>query len=441
MLRWNPVTFRTLLLALLAASVALAPFAAPAAPSALPCKVDPAGGDIACQAPECPDCVVPARPLPGANACRGNAQFSFTLHTARGANGFGTPAGTPDTVWRLASHPTLNAPSPAISLGINPIPVTWVSDPPSSWINPYGVPGAPDPYGDYVYEATYFVPPGAQGVTLTGRYAADNEATLSDADAMQTTPLDVSPPNAFGAWRTIPPGPFLSGGVHTLTFWVRNVHDSSPAGLNAQITVSGDCPPVRGGACRGLATTFSIPLNTGIDAAGNPLPPSLVDPFWTTAYSPGSGGFPGPGGAAYSHGIWPFGGWVFDPASAWINANPFYVDDAVGTWGYQVLYHLPPNAYDVYVTGNVSADNDAVLSDTDFLTQTIFVAQTPTPFAYTGWTPFHEPITTNGLHAFTAKVYNDGGPTGLNVVGAVTGKCRTVIDLGPVEKDLERLLG
>lgn len=383
------------------------------------------------------DCVPGRRPL-GWDACSGGrTEFSLRIFTGRGSGGTGSASGTMDPLWRAVAYPPSDwqAPTlagPAYSRGVSPISA-WVSDPASSWINPYPASNH-GPGGQYVLQATYFVPFDAYGVTLSGRYAADNSALVSDTDVLLSRLVDTSGQDAFGSWTHIPATP-LGTGHHTLDVNVHNRHAQSPVGANVQFTVHGYCKP-KGptlglDACSNGARSFRIVLNTGIDPSGTPLPSGAVDPHWTA----------GAGGPAYSLGVNPLPGtWVSDPSSAWIGATApagARPPGTTGQFGYQVNYFLPSNAYNVVVGGKAAADNAAILADTDTF-QSTFVAQTPDPYGFSSWTSFSYAVGTLGYHVFSASVVNHGGPSGLNVVAQVTGLCRQPVD---TEGDIGNLLG
>lgn len=382
------------------------------------------------------DCIPQPRPLLGWNACRGAAkEFTLRVFTGLGVNGQGSAAGTVDGLWRTVAYPPVDwaAPTlsgPAYSRGVHPVS-SYVSSTASSWINPYANTND-GPGGQYVFEAKYFIPANAWGVTLSGRYAVDNNALVSDSDSSVSQLLSTSALDAFGFWTPLPTTS-LATGIHTLTVNLNNRHAPSPVGANVQATVHGYCQPVVGvDACTGGARSFRIVLNTGIDLLGNPLPDGALDPRWTKngvtpAESLGQDPLPGT--------------WVTDPASSWIGdiaetelpddtlLRPIYAAAGDVFYAYEIAYHLPANAYNVQVNGKAAADNKGVLSDTDAFLST-YVATTPDPYGFTTWTPFSYAVTTNGLHVFGASVVNHEGPTGLNVVAEVTGLCGKIITTG-----------
>jgi hypothetical protein len=112
----------------------------------------------------------------------------------------------------------------------------------SSWLTPTAVQGAsydPTVNGTYTWTYTFnltgFIPSTA---TLTGRFLADNQGTVSlNGNLLATTPA-----NAFTTWTTFSPASssFVAG-INTLTFAITNAAQNvgaNPTGIRVEFTAS-----------------------------------------------------------------------------------------------------------------------------------------------------------------------------------------------------------
>lgn len=376
--------------------------------------------------------------------CAGSATaFQISLDTGVNALDQALGQGTADPKWTLQAQPA-GIPGAAYSHGPDPIPGTWATGSGSSWINhaPTTLSG---PGGDYVYQVSYVVPASAYDVQVSGLYAADNSVILSDTDGFSSNLVATSAVDSFASFTmfsyNVP-----TTGAHLFTAKVHNRAsswgDDTATGLNVAATVSGLCKPkgpiVGATACADGARTFHFLLNTGIDAAGNPIPAGATDPHWVVAPASSSMSL----GAAFGHGTQPNGAYASDSGATWINADPVWQAEPGGDTNYQVTYVLPANAYGVTVTGKYAADNSVIVADTD--SQISLLVGSTSPDAYNPWNPFSYSVATTGYHTFSASVHNrlsswgDDTETGLDVVAEVSGFCGDTI--GPVKDVLDKLL-
>ncbi|MFZ5670974.1 MAG: hypothetical protein ACOY4K_15910 [Pseudomonadota bacterium] len=128
--------------------------------------------------------------------------------------------------------------------GSGPMPVqsasnaAWASVSPASWVGPGASVTAA---GEYVYELTFTVPECVipAGVSISGRFAADNSATLFiDGNQVASTSGGIYGFQAGGIAPYTITG--LSPGQHTLTVEVNNAGNVTGLALSGVITVA--CP-------------------------------------------------------------------------------------------------------------------------------------------------------------------------------------------------------
>ena len=162
------------------------------------------------------------------------------------------------------------------------------------------------------------------------------------------------------------------------------------------------------------AATITTLFNTGVDAAGVPLPDGTVtDPHYSLIATPGgtssilvrqsAGGFPIPpyiGDNAFSAWIGPF--------------NDTILDGPVGSYTYRTTFDLTGfNPSTASITGGWSSDNNGL----DILINGVSLGYTTsfTQFAI-GFSPFS--VTSgfvSGINTLDFVVNNGGGPTALRV--------------------------
>ena len=163
-----------------------------------------------------------------------------------------------------------------------------------------------------------------------------------------------------------------------------------------------------------IAAPIPTLFDTGVDAAGNPLPNGSLDTHYTLTTVPS--------GTAQlavhtSAGGYPVGPWIGDDSlSAWIGPkNDPQLDGPVGYYDYETTFTL--NGFDpatVSITGQWSADNEGI----NILINGVATGQTTNggETAFNGFTPFT--ISSGfvpGVNTIDFIVNNDGGPTGLRV--------------------------
>lgn len=195
------------------------------------------------------------------------------------------------------------------------------------------------------------------------------------------------------------------------------------SGPHAFIQIPGGSGPLPGAdACDDGAASFTIVLNTGVDATGAPLTPGLPDPRWTSTSPVPS--------ATYTHPV--FSGWTSDPAADWINTNPASADSIQpGETVYQLQYQVPPQAVHATLTGKFAADNTGVAADTDPPSDpngvSYLLGSTAADYGFSSFTPFSErDDLATGVHTLTVDVKDFGGATGVIVVAQVHGGCAPV---------------
>jgi hypothetical protein len=130
---------------------------------------------------------------------------------------------------------TLTAAPAGVTLGnvfSTPTVSTWVTPSSgSSWINPFGVNGT-QPAGNYTYQETFTLA-STTGASLTGEFAADNEATMF----LNGTLIASTVNGIFGFEQFTPfstSSDFLIG-TNTIDFIVDNTAPS-PTGLEVEIS-------------------------------------------------------------------------------------------------------------------------------------------------------------------------------------------------------------
>lgn len=158
-------------------------------------------------------------------------------------------------------------------------------------------------------------------------------------------------------------------------------------------------------------------LNTGVDAAGNPLPAAAVDPFWTLATNPD-------GGAAtvyVGNDGWPIqaGTWLVNTAtSKWVGSRPEVGNATIplGDYTYRTTFDLTGrDTNTVIINGRWASDNWGTTVRVNGN-----VVTTPPSFNYNAWTAFTLASTNAtflpGLNTLEFVVNNDlAGPTGLRL--------------------------
>ena len=375
--------------------------------------------------PEMLECAIPGptpaapRPLPGATACNGGVRgFAFRLDTGETVGGASLSGGSVDPVWKVGPA----APSgPAYAKDPSDTPGSWVDPVVARWITPYPGSATDGPIANWVYGAAFAVPPTAYGVSVTGRFSADNEGSITLGSATYASPV-----NAFTGWTSFSYGAVPSG-AHLLT---ANVHNSnaaglliSPTGLVVEAVVEGRCATGGPGegptACSNGQRDFQYLVSTGLDPLGTPMAPGNPDPHWnvdaTTAWT-----------------VKPNSAWVVPGMAAWISPTTTAKSQAgVPSYAYETSFWVPANAYDVRLVGRFAADNRGMLSVLDTVggwPAAWIVAQTPTPNGFGTWTDFDWPIHAPGAHPLYGSVHDDGVVTGFVLEAMVIGKCRQITD-------------
>jgi hypothetical protein len=127
---------------------------------------------------------------------------------------------------------------PAVVPAANP---AWAPVPPAQWVGPAGEPRDP---GDYVYQLQFQAPDCVipARITIAGRFAADNGATLF-IDANQVRSSVGTPNYGFlpgGVTSFSAPVPPTPTGLHAIRLVVRNA--SNVTGAIVQGTIAVTCP-------------------------------------------------------------------------------------------------------------------------------------------------------------------------------------------------------
>ena len=360
------------------------------------------GPCVGCSPPSIPQAYVP-----GADACRGAEQFSFTLHTGSDGNGNALAPGQPDPIWRTEQGGATYAKGPVALWG--------GTAPYAAWINSYPGGGANGAPGEYAYRTEYYVPHNAYDVWVEGWHTADYTARYEDYGADPIVPVfhrDYTTDPLYDVWRsTVYP---VDPGLHRLVVKVVNEYSPpvSPTGFYTELVVHGRCRPVTAPgaeACTGNEPTFSFSLNTGIGVDGAPLPAGVVDPHWNVDFAPG-----------WTHD--PYPGWVSSPNARWIDLAPVQTEQPAGPYAYSLEYTLPPLAQDVVISGRFAADNRAILSDTGSIVS-LYLGETDPVEGFRQWVPFWASVPGVGPHVLGAQVENFHGVTGLIVEATVSGRC------------------
>lgn len=171
--------------------------------------------------------LVPIVPLPiGLPCCRcvDGSAIPVDVHTAPGS---GWTVSSPGASTAQPVAQTSNA--------------AWASVAPAQWVAP---PGNPTAGGNYTYQLAFEVPACVIPATITvaGRFAADNRATLFvDSNQIAATPGTTThgflPGNIVTFSATVPAN---ASGQHVLRLVVNNVSNVTGAAVQATITLQ--CP-------------------------------------------------------------------------------------------------------------------------------------------------------------------------------------------------------